>query len=481
MDGGLGSDSFIVDDPNDVIIERFNEGTDAVNASVTYTLAANLERLVLTGHNGIDGSGNALSNKLTGNSGDNHLYGMAGNDTLDGGAGLDVLEGGLGNDTYIIDGMFDVIVEHAGEGTDTVTANVSYALDANIETLILTGSAELTGMGNALNNALNGNGASNTLYGFEGNDTLDGKAGADLLIGGTGNDTYVVDSLLDAVVEYAGEGTDTVKASFSYVLSDPHLENLALTGTIAANGTGNSAANALTGNAAANHLYGLDGNDKLNGGAGADVLVGGSGNDGYTVDNVGDSVTENANEGTDSVSSSISYILGANLEKLALSGSADLDGTGNDLGNVLSGNSGANDLYGLAGKDTLSGGLGDDWLAGGLGGDTLTGGAGKDMFVFDVPETSANRDTIKDFEHGIDEILISSSAFSAFTGSVADALSANAFVVGIAATTAAHHIVYNNATGALYYDPDGVGGQSHIQMALLSTKPILDAADFLLI
>lgn len=193
-------------------------------------------------------------------------------------------------------------------------------------------------------------------------------------------------------------------------------------------------------------------------------------------DNVGDIVTENANEGTGSVSSSISYILGANLEKLALSGSADPEDTGNDLGNVLSGNSGANDLYGLAGEDSLPGDLGDDWLAGELGGDTLTGGAGKDMFIFDVLETSAHRDTIKDFEQGIAEILISRSAFSAFTGSVADALSANAFVVGVAATTAAHHIVYNNATGALYYDPDGVGGQSHIQIALLSTKPFLDAA-----
>lgn len=481
MDGGLGSDSFIVDSPYDVIIERFNEGTDTVSSSVSYALAQNLERLVLTGDNGIDGSGNELGNKLTGNGGDNHLYGMAGNDTLDGSAGFDFLEGGLGNDTYIIDETYDIIVENAGEGTDIVTANVSYALDANIETLILTGSSELTGMGNELNNSLTGNSANNSLYGFVGNDTLDGKGGADILIGGAGNDTYVVDSTLDSVVEYAGEGTDTVKANFTYVLSDPNLENLTLAGTLASDGTGNSAANSLTGNSATNHLYGLDGNDKLNGGAGADVLVGGQGNDSYTVENIGDIVTENTSEGTDSVSSSISYILGANLEKLTLSGSDDLDGTGNELSNGLTGNSGANDLYGMAGRDTLSGGLGDDWLSGGLGGDTLTGGAGKDRFVFDVLDTFSNRDTIKDFEHGIDDILISRSAFYAFAGSLAGALSTSAFVVGVAATTAAHRIVYNNSTGGLSYDPDGVGGQAQIQIASLSTKPILDAADFLLI
>ena len=481
MDGGAGYDNFYVDNLGDVVIEGANGGTDTAYASISYALSANVERLVLLDSTSINGTGNELGNRLTGNGGNNHLYGLAGNDTLDGKSGRDTLEGGLGNDTYVVDELSDTIVEAFGEGTDTVTASLSYVLGANLEKLTLTGSAALDGTGNELGNSLNGNSASNQLFGLEGNDTLDGKAGADTLIGGLGNDTYVVDNVLDVIVENSGEGTDTVKIGFTYALSDANLENLTLTGTGSVDATGNSAANSLTGNAAANHLFGLDGNDKLNGGAGADVLVGGLGNDSYTVDNIGDVITERANEGTDSVSASISYLLSANVEKLTLSGSANIDGTGNELGNSLTGNGGANNLYGLAGTDILSGGLGDDWLSGGLGGDTLTGGAGKDRFVFDVVDTFANRDTIKDFEHGIDDILISRSAFSAFAGSVAGALSTSAFVVGVAATTAAHRIVYNNATGGLSYDPDGVGGQAQIQIASLSTKPVLDAADFLLI
>jgi trimeric autotransporter adhesin len=377
--GGLGNDIYTVDTDTDTIIENVGEGIDTVEATCSYSLGAGVENLLLLGTAAINGTGNELDNTLTGNSATN------------------TLAGGLGNDIYRIDAS-DTVVEISNEGIDTVEAAFSYSLGENLENLTLTGTLAVNGTGNELDNVLSGNSAANTLIGGAGNDRLVGGAGADLLQGGMGNDTYVIDSS-DTIIEQNGEGIDTVEAAFTSTLG-AYLENLTLTGSAAINGTGNGLDNILTGNGGVNTLNGGDGNDTLygmggndvlrgnggddhlEGGAGNDNMAGGTGDDTYVVSGT-DTISEAAGEGVDTVWAASTYTLGANLDNLLLTGTSNINGTGNSLANVLTGNSGNNVLTGGSGNDTLHGGAGNDTLDGGSGSDLLFGGLGNDTYVVD--------------------------------------------------------------------------------------------------
>jgi trimeric autotransporter adhesin len=457
--GGKGNDTYIVDSASETVTELANEGKDTIKADFTYDLSgiANVENLTLTGTAAINGTGNTLDNIITGNTGDNTLNGNEGKDVLDGGAGNDILDGGLGADTmkgglggdiYIVDNIGDIVIELVDQGVDLVESSITYTLGANVENLNLTGAAAINGTGNALNNFMVGNSASNTLNGGLGNDNLFGEAGDDTLDGGAGNDTlnggadndnikgglgndtlnggtgndtldggfgndtmaggegddiYIVDVAGDTVTEAAGEGTDLVKSSVTYILGTD-VENLTLTGAIAINGTGNDLNNSIIGNNGSNTLNGGVGNDELNGGLGIDTMNGGVGNDTYTVDNIADVVFEAFNQGTDTVESSVTYTLTPEVENLKLTGTGNINGTGNILANILTGNTGNNILRGGEGNDILNGDAGNDTLNGGMGNDTLDGGTGNDTYVFNtavslgldtIIETATSNDTIQ--------------------------------------------------------------------------------------
>jgi Ca2+-binding RTX toxin-like protein len=602
MQGGAGNDSYVVDDAGDVASEDDGFGGDAggldkVTASVSFTLGDFVENLTLSGTADIDGTGNALDNRLLGNAGanvldggDGHdtlngyggsdtLRGGAGNDRLDGGTGVDLLLGGAGDDIYYVDDALDTVSEDDGSGGDAggldlVIATASTVLSAHVEDLRLVGSDAIDGTGNDDDNTLLGNNAANRLIGLggadllngyggndileggegddvltggdgddilrgdEGADVLKGGAGIDAMFGGAGDDLYYVDDLGDTASEddgFGGDagGFDTVYTTVSFALA-AGIEVLRASGSGALSLTGNAGDNSLYGNAAANiiegaagndllsggagddvlrggddddrllggdgadQLFGDAGNDRLDGGAGADVMNGGAGDDIYYVNDVGDVVSEDDGFGGDAggfdiVYSSVDVTLGAGIENLYLTGSAAANGTGNGLDNRLLGNSGDNVLsggdgadqlvgnagndvlIGGAGSDNLNGGAGMDRLIGGLARDVLTGGADADTFVFEaVPDT---RDTITDFQTGLDTIEISSAAFG---GGLAAGGSVNLVVNGTLAAGVAG-FTYNSTSGALAWDVDGQGGAAAVAVAVLTSKPMLTASDFLLV
>lgn len=307
-------------------------------------------------------SGGSDNDTLYGDSGQDQLFGGAGNDDLrggdgsdllDGGAGADGMNGGAGNDIYYVDDVRDGAFEDSNDalgGTDTVRSSVNYTLGLGMEYLELTGTSNLIGVGNEKNNQIVGNNGNDTLIGGDGDDNLyGGDFGDDILNGDAGNDV----------------------------------------------------------------LVGHAGRDLLNGGTGADVMDGGLGNDTYVVDNLSDQANDSVklqdDNGVDLVQASVTHTLGLRIENLTLTGTAVINGTGNELNNILTGN-GANNvlsgldgndvLTGLAGNDTLNGGNGNDVLTGGSGRDQLNGGAGADRFDYNAVSespSSTGRDIITGF------------------------------------------------------------------------------------
>ena len=330
-------------------------------------------------------------NTLIGGVGGDKLTAEHGDDVLDGGEGNDTMSGGLGNDLYFYEGPGDVIIETKFDADDSVISDVALSgVMLNIENYgffnasavkFIANNIENEIVGSAFADFIDGSGGNDDLWGGEGNDTLiggkgndylDGESGLDSMVGGGGNDIYVLDNFDDVYVDSGG--FDAVVVSFSFdLLTDkfPGMEIHALSGTDPLNAAGTGGSNFLFGNDGGNlisgrggddFLIGNGGNDTLNGGGGIDRMEGDLGNDLYYVDNFKDIISEafGSPSDIDTVKSTVSYRLGAGLENLELMGAMPLNGTGNDLDNILVGNAAANRLDGGAGEDTLAGGGGND-------------------------------------------------------------------------------------------------------------------------
>jgi Ca2+-binding RTX toxin-like protein len=408
-----------------------------------------------------DFNGTSGNDILIGTGGDDQFYPGTGADTINGGAGNDYLGiynyTDTANTTIIYTSTTSGTIT-GGSNNGTTFQNIErvlfftgYGAD-NINISAATGSGLVDGGGG--NDTITGSANSDGLYGGIGNDSINGGAGDDNIRGGGGDDTLNGGNGNDAIIvgvfsaEFnggaekidGGAGDDSLSIIASDSSSDTIISYTSAIGTITGgsnNGTtfqniervycdtgsgadninisaatgssnvragggndtiiGSANADSLVGDAGNDNLNGGAGNDTLNGGTGNDTLNGGNGNDTLVVDNIGDVVVENANEGTDTIESSISYALTTNVENLVLTGTSNINGTGSNLNNTITGNNSDNNLDGGAGNDTLNGGAGNDTYTFNV--DTAQGsdviaevtGAGNDTISF-IGNTSVTLD-----------------------------------------------------------------------------------------
>jgi len=297
----------------------------------------------------------------------------------------------------------------------------------------------------------------NTRYFVNNGQLLVSKPGNDVLTGTPSNNDTVTYASATAPITVSlaiGVQQNTGGAGLDTLIN---IENL----------VGSSFNDNLIGNTKNNSLNGRAGNDTLDGGVGSDSMIGGLGNDSFVVNVVGDVVTENLNEGTDTVNSSVTYTLPANVENLTLTGASPINGTGNGLVNTITGNAANNQLNGGAGNDTINGGIGID---------RLTGGIGNDIFRF---TTTGQIDTVTDYNVANDTIQLENAVFTKLT--TTGTLAAAQFRIGAQAADSNDFIVYNNITGALSYDANGNGVGAMVTIAMIGAGLNMTNADIVVI
>ncbi|MEK8031018.1 calcium-binding protein [Ideonella sp. DXS29W] len=448
MRGGKGGDTYVVDNAGDRVVESSGKGKDTVLASVSYTLADNVENLELRGRDDLSGVGNDLANKLTGN---------AGHNDLDGRAGADTMVGGKGDDTYHVGDAGDVVVEKPGQGTDTVVASIDYTLGDGVENLVMRSpsTAGMRGDGNALDNTMSDWIGSDLLVGHDGNDTLhggtvlspgssdtlDGGAGDDVLtaglhayssdelIGGDGNDSLTVMAGANAL--HGGDGDDVLQGGSGgmYHGASDYLDGGAGNDTLSGGGAQSGGdGNDLMSFSIASNAEGGAGDDVIRGSGGVGYqslwVDGGIGNDAIDVTSLNNHLTGWGGDGNDTLRG------GTLVGNLSLVG-----GAGDDIitGYRMTPSSSVMTLSGGDGRDTITGtltngqcvvdgGAGDDTLqvnvnAGGFGEVTLKGGEGSDLFVMtDHQNLYPYQTWTTDFASGADHLGVSQSAISVGNG-----------------------------------------------------------------
>jgi|GEM_PF-841706 len=494
MTGGTGNDTFVVNATGDLVAELSGQGMDTIMASVSYALPDHVDNLTLAGTSGINGVGNGLDNILMGNTAGNSLSAGAGNDTIDGGGGVDSLQGGTGDDIYIVSqtlaGAPNTLELFGEPGAWVFSGTTSSALsplpyfglydlttDGLVDYITISGTVqEYKSFSLTIGtNQLGQNLAAGSYFNTErASFASAGHAGLDFGYWGNGsNQVFGSFSVAAIDIDYSG--------------ANPQLQRLALTFE-----THSESPTAPATSGVFNYNYFGDGTTPA-------------------------SVVELQNEGLDEVRASVSYTLAENVEKLTLTGSSSVAGTGNALDNVVAGNGGNNALSGEAGNDQISGADGNDSLAGGAGIDTLTGGAGADTLTggseadFFVIDNLANVDTITDFSP-VDDTLVLTGADVAIHVMAATVSTVPlpptvphptvppvmeppptapppptipppppyglaALILGVEALDANGYVIYDRSSGALYFDADGPGAIAPVQFAALAGAPAISLAN----
>lgn len=374
------------------------------------------------------------ADRLSGDTGDDVLFGGRGNDVLNGDAGNDVLEGGEGADRLAgHDGDDAFIFRH-----ETVPTGESVAGGPGTDAVFISGfvdlrRAKLSSIEELQFDATVDGSATLTQAQAAGIGTFVGNQPEPGLPAPRGGDGVHI-----LIVHATSGGTLDLSGKTIVDIDEVHL----------------------VGTKHANSLVGTAGVDFLDGGAGADLMVGGGGNDTYFVDNARDVVVEMPGAGIDAVRATVSYTLGADIENLSLEGLRGLTGIGNEAANVISGS------------------INDDRIHGRLGADILSGDAGKDWFVFDTTLGAGNVDAVLDFTVGMDKIVLENDVF---VGLVPGNLRVDTFRNGNAAMDADDRILYDSASGTLYFDVDGTGASPAVDFAILSPGLALSHLDFLVI
>lgn len=403
MEGGKGNDIYIVNSVNDVILEQQSEGYDAVVSSTNYILNANIEELRLVEGGTINGTGNGLANRIVGNAQDN---------ILDGVTGADSMVGGLGNDTYYVDNVGDQVVELAGEGADTVNSSVGYAMGANAENLtLLDFSKAEAGIADGTNILVYGYPKANELdyiqgnavAGFKGTCALTSIANLATQANQALSEAQVVQRAIDNKWAVSDPGvTDYQRGGSNYLGQQALLDSYGIRNGIVMGYNEQGIANLIKGGRGV--IIGLNAGKLWDDSAYVD---GGGTNHVVTVTGVACDATSGsitgfyiADSGRGLVGDMTRYIPIEDFRKDANVAGAyaiytidpikfweeNLDGTGNELDNLIAGNRGNNVLTGGKGNDTLTGQAGNDTYR-------FSRGDGRDTIV-DSDATTGNLDTV---------------------------------------------------------------------------------------
>ncbi len=452
IDGGRGNDTLWGGEQNDTINGRAENdaiygegGHDTIYGEDGNDLLFGEEDYNVTGvpnpHFGND--------LILGGNGDDYIDGGRGNDTLWGGEQNDTINGRAENDIIYGEGGHDTIFGE--DGNDLLFGEEDYnvtgvpnphfgndlILGGNGDDYIDGGRGDDTLWGGEQNDTIFGRADNDAIYGEDGNDTLFGEDGNDVIDAGNGND-FADGGNHDDFIDggdgddslYGASGNDTIQGSTGYDL---------LRG-----GDGNDQLDGGYGN---DNLDGESGNDELHGGADDDTIQGGLGQD-----------TLDGEDGND-------YLRGGQDHDR-------LDG-GNDS-DRLYGDEGNDTLFGGSGNDKLFGGIGNDLLVGETGNDILIGGAGADQFKFNALNEGV--DLIKDFSATDgDRIVLSSSGFGSDLS--LGKLNTEDFILGTAAKRESDRLIYDSATGVLYFDTDGTGSLQQTQVAQFANRPDLNPSD----